>query len=966
MTTCIRCIGARALGLCLFAWMLPAAGSAFAQCTPQWTQQFPAADLDGTAYALLADDAGSNPVLYVGGDFRAAGGIIVNSVARWDGASWSALGSGTGGAVRTLSFFDDDGAGPHAPQLYAGGTITNGIVKWDGTSWSPVGGGLNGTVDAFCIFDDDGAGPNPPAFYVGGSFTMAGGITVNGIAKWDGTSWSALGSGMGLQFTSVYSLAVFDDDGPGPNPPALYAGGNFSFAGGVSAKAIAKWNGSSWSAVGGGMIANNFTADVTSLFVFDDDGAGPDAPALYAGGYFDTAGGLSAKNIAKWDGASWSALGSGMSDNNIPHVYSLTAFDDGTGLALHAGGQFTHAGGINATYIAKWNGSSWSAVGDGTNSIVHALTPFDADGAGGNPARLYAGGFFTAAGGNGADGIADWDGSSWSRVASGPNNGLNGPVSALKVFDDDGTGPHAPALYAGGSFTSAGSVNTNGVAKWDGSSWSPLGTGLMNGANAAGALAFCAFDEDGAGPNPPALFVGGSFTSAGGVSANNIARWDGVAWSALGSGLGGTFSNPPEVEALVVFDDGTGPALFVGGTFTTAGRVSVNNIAKWNGTSWSALASGVNHVVRALAVFDDGTGAQLIAGGQFNSAGGNPAGQIARWNGTSWSSLLGGVSSAVFALTVFDDDGPGPHAPALYAGGDFTAASSVPVNYVGRWDGTSWSALGPGINGPVFTLTSFDADGASGNPARLYAGGVFHVATGSIGNFIAQWDGSAWSPLGAGMSGSPDQPQVVALAAFDDDAGGRHPSSLYAGGWFALSDGIPAFHLAKWTGCNSSITPYCPGDGTIGACPCGNSGASMHGCQNSSLTGGALLTSSGDAGLADDTLVLTSAGERPGVLSVFLQGDAIHAPVFFGDGLRCVGGTLKRLYTKNAVVAGIVTAPTGSDASVSARSAALGSPITPGAARFYQTYYRDSSLSFCSNPPGNTWNVSSGLAVVWN
>ena len=126
-----------------------------------------------------------------------------------------------------------------------------------------------------------------------------------------------------------------------------------------------------------------------------------------------------------------------------------------------------------------------------------------------------------------------------------------------------------------------------------------------------------------------------------------------------------------------------------------------------------------------------------------------------------------------------------------------------------------------------------------------------------------------------------------------------------------------------------------------------------------------MLTGSGSRSLAADTVVLTSSGELPTVLSIFLQGDASIAPAIFGDGLRCTGGALKRLYTHDAV-GGVVSAPQAGELSVSARSAALGDTIAAGTTRYYQTYYRDPQLAFCASPPGNSWNVSSGLAIVWN
>jgi hypothetical protein len=162
-----------------------------------------------------------------------------------------------------------------------------------------------------------------------------------------------------------------------------------------------------------------------------------------------------------------------------------------------------------------------------------------------------------------------------------------------------------------------------------------------------------------------------------------------------------------------------------------------------------------------------------------------------------------------------------------------------------------------------------------------------------------------------------------------------------------------------------TMTPFCFGDGTGAACPCANTGTTGHGCQNSAATGGAILEATGAPSLSSDTTLLTSRFELPSALSIFLQGNAdLPAPVTYGDGLRCVGGALKRLYSKNAS-SGTVAAPTGSEPSVSARSAALGDAIGAGQTRSYQVYYRDPNPAFCPAPPGSTFNVSSGTRILW-
>ena len=161
--------------------------------------------------------------------------------------------------------------------------------------------------------------------------------------------------------------------------------------------------------------------------------------------------------------------------------------------------------------------------------------------------------------------------------------------------------------------------------------------------------------------------------------------------------------------------------------------------------------------------------------------------------------------------------------------------------------------------------------------------------------------------------------------------------------------------------CEQVGLPYCSGDGTTAACPCGNSGAPGHGCANS-IGQSALLTAEGTT--TPDTLVLSASGELPTALTIFMQGNASVPPVLFGDGLRCVGGSLKRLYARNAV-AGHVFAPHPGDPSITARSTALGDPIPSGGIRYYMTYYRDASASFCPSPPGGTFNASNALSITW-
>ncbi len=732
--------------------------SGILDCDARWVEGFHLPGMDRLVEAFIVFDDGGGPALYAGGSFSLAGATAAQSIAKWDGTSWSPLGSGFGPyspysdppLVSTMAVFDD-GTGP---ALYvggmfqkAGGLPANNIARWDGSRWSALGQGTNGHVQALAVFDD-GSGP---ALYAGGGFDAVGGAAANSIAKWDGNTWSPVGGGVE---SGVSALAVFDD-GTGP---ALYAGGNFTLAGGVEAHKVAKWDGSSWSALGSGM-----NREVAALTVFDDGGG----PALYAAGYFTMADDAEANYIARWDGSSWSPVGGGT--EGYFGVFALTVFDDGSGPALYAAGSFTSAGGAVVNGIAKWDGVSWSPLGSGIDAgfsgwpWVRALIAFD-DGSG---PGLYVGGMFATAGEVRARNIARWNGVTWSSLEGIPGAGIYGSVDAFTVYDDG----NGPGLYAGGGFGKVGETAANNIARLDGSAWSALGDGTN------GRVRSLAVFDDGSGT---ALYAGGEFTVASDLSAARIARWDGDAWSPLGSGIGNG-----KVWAMTAFDDGTGPGLYVGGEFTIAGDGPANHIARWDSSSWSPVGDGVDEsgMVLALAVFDDGSGPALYAGGQFVSAGGVTAANIAKWDGTNWSPLASGVGGSVYTLAVFDD-GTGP---ALYVGGFFQSAGGVLADDIAKWDGTSWSALRSGVNPAVEALAGFD----DGSGPTLFVGDDFTHAGSTVALSIARWDGCSWWPVGRGM----DQLGAVkALAVFDDGSG----PALYAGGSFTSAGGVPSLGVARW------------------------------------------------------------------------------------------------------------------------------------------------------------------------
>ncbi len=338
-----------------------------------------------------------------------------------------------------------------------------------------------------------------PALYVGGQFSEAGGVAAKNIARWDGASWSPLGGGA-VNGGTVYALVIDDAGG------VLYAGGNFANMNALpGTRNIAKWTGLAWSDVGGGMGIGN--AGIRALAIYNGE--------LYAGGFLNDIGGVTAHKIARFDGTNWHALpGDPLGTTDV--VYALCVHDDGDGAALYIGGEFTDAAGnANADNILRFDGKTISPVGRGVNDDVEALASFDGE--------LYVAGQFVQA--THLDGtaitahkIARWNSTTWSTLGSGVefNAALSNHVWSLASFDDGG----GSALYAGGNFFTPGDQ----LARWDGVAWSSPGEVDLNGA----VKAMATFD-DGAirEVGGESLFITGLFTTVNGATANRIAQWRG-------------------------------------------------------------------------------------------------------------------------------------------------------------------------------------------------------------------------------------------------------------------------------------------------------------------------------------------------------------------------------------------------------------------------------------------------------
>ncbi len=348
---------------------------------------------------------------------------------------------------------------------------------------------------------------------------------------------------------------------------------------------------------------------------------------------------------------------------NGSYVAAFVVHDDGTGESLYATGSFQAAGVAGGGLIARWDGSSWQSVGGGLqNQYSSTLASFQGD--------LIVGGYFDTAGGvSGSAKLARWDGTNWNSMNAQSEIFLNS-IWDLEVHDD-GTGEQ---LYIAGNYGDlAGDPALDHIARWDGANYSAVG-GTIGGAGIPLIVLDIHSTDLGGGPT---LYAAGRFLTIGGTAALNIGAWDGAGWNALGLGLTRT-SGIAQVFHMTTFDDGNGPALYVGGSFNLAGGQPVANVAKWDGTSWSAVGDGFDSAVQELIVFDDGSGDALYALGNFSNSGATPAAHIAKWNGTSWEAVGSGTDANLFGAIVYDI-GEGE---SLIIGGSITQADCTMSNRV--------------------------------------------------------------------------------------------------------------------------------------------------------------------------------------------------------------------------------------------------------------------------------------------
>jgi hypothetical protein len=334
--------------------------------------------------------------------------------------------------------------------------------------------------------------------------------------------------------------------------------------------------------------------------------------------------------------------------------------------------------------------------------------------------------------------------------------GFNDGVADTCSFDADGPGPAPQELIAVGYFVRSGVEAVSCIARWDGMAWRPLGSGLTPNPNPiglrGGAFALAVYNNQ--------LYVGGDFVAAGGLPLRYIARWNGTNWSDVGSN---PFNGP--IYALKPHNG----VLYAGGNFSAGGSVG-NAIAAWNGSSWAPMGVGLNAAVGALSV-DNGS---LCAGGRFTMSGAAPVRALARWTGSQWIEVGGGIAgnyvpNSVLALELTPW--------GLMVGGYFRTAGGLPSEHLALWYHDEWRRFNNPE--PVADLMMFNN--------FLYMTSNASNSSGSVTPYFRRWNNVLWETLPAVVGGG-----VGHLGTFN--------GQVLVGGTFAAAPPVTCNNIAQWSG----------------------------------------------------------------------------------------------------------------------------------------------------------------------
>ena len=674
------------------------------QCGTAWSSPAPEPALAGDGRCSAQwDPDGTGPLptqLVVGGSALVGGtSPVAQKVMTFDGSRWQALGVGPGTSGEVTLLLRWNGT------LIAAGTFTGGgtdhIAAWSGSAWLPLGAGLISTPVAMCEWNGNVA------------VALPGNPTP--VQLWNGAAWTNLPPAM----LAVKTMISFQGE--------LCVGGAQSYPG---PGRLARWNGTTWSPV---IPANN---EILCMAVRQPLAVGS-TPILYVGGSFTAIGSSSTPAIcvAQTNGGStftWNSVSGGIPGGGSSSFACQGLLVRNSGLT---GFQIVARVSGAAANVMTSNGAPFAPLG-----AAPPLTSL----------QFFGGAYYGTASSTSAAPAACLRYSAPNWIAE-VGQALDGEVRALAANGVD--------VIVGGTMQSSAGTAVNRIAKWNGSAFLPLGSGI-NGFSVDALLTTPTGD----------LIAGGEFAGAGGLSASNIASWNGSAWAPLGLGCGS------QVLALCRLPNGD---LIAGGKFTSAGGVPCARIARWNGSAWSPLGLGMNGDVRALAVRGDG---RLFAGGDFTIAGTAACSRIAQWDGVAWSPLGLGVNGNVHALAVRPNQD-------IVAAGAFTTVIGVVNDRCARWNGSAWAGLGASSADPspvdaVFALPNGD----------VIAGRGFHAPAVNPDAGIARWNGSQWSGFGSGLVGA-SQGAAVRVRAI----GPRVDGAVFLGGDFGFAGGLLAQGLAILT-----------------------------------------------------------------------------------------------------------------------------------------------------------------------
>lgn len=462
----------------------------------------------------------------------------------------------------------------------------------------------------------------------------------------------------------------------------------------------------------------------------------------------------------------------------LPFVEQAVMFDDGLGAGprLHVIGLVPHADGVSWG-VARWEGDQWVTIGVVRASIPQSSSAYlraieVADLNDGRGQGLFVGGAFAQVNGVPANGIARWDGVRWEPVGAGVDEGA-GQINVIRHMAEGS----APGLYIGGDFVRVGGVSMRFVARWDGQSW-----------HSTGNPGFIVYDMEvtrNVGGQGPCLIVGQGTSSAGFVS-----RWDGSGWSVIGQ------ANGPVRGVRAHTEEQGRTSLYASGLFTHIEGVQTRFLAMYRDSAWTPVdmrLSGVSDLRLNLRPNGVKDSFDLVVSGAFTVQGFGPRTLMllrqGEWIDPGLNSTRGVVSTLV--LTPDGDD-----AAMLVVCGSFSRAGNVVTPNIALFEeGVGWSGFttpGEGITGSnlVVRAMAVGPDVVPGETA-LYVGGQFDAAGFVPLANVGRWDGSSWRPLGDGLNAS-----VNALAGFQDGLG----TLIYAGGGFTASGQTSVQGIARWDG----------------------------------------------------------------------------------------------------------------------------------------------------------------------